>query len=139
MGPSLIPVRVAAVCQHHLRGYNSLYFSWAVRTLSQGVLPNRVDISDRIGVADTVMSLIAEVIELVDLVSELAVGVVDGVLDMAVQDLALVRVLVVDEYIKVHVTWYQELASGVGSLDILLELVLIMVSNHPMPKDFHPQ
>ena len=85
------------------------------------------------------MSLIAEVIELVDLVSELAVGVVDGVLDMAVQDLALVRVLVVDEYIKVHVTWYQELASGVGSLDILLELVLIMVSNHPMPKDFHPQ
>ena len=52
------------------------------------------------------MSLIAEVIELVDLVSELAVGVVDKVLDMAIQDLALVRVLVVDEYIKVNVSWY---------------------------------
>ena len=85
------------------------------------------------------MSLIAEVIELVDLVSELAVGVVDKVLDMAVQDLALVRVLLVDEYIKVHVTWYQELVSGVGSLDILPELVLIMVFSQPMPKDFHPQ
>ena len=85
------------------------------------------------------MSLIAEVIELVDLVSELAVGVVDKVLDMAIQDLALVRVLVVDEYIKVNVSWYKELASGVGSLDILPKLVLIMVFNHPMPKDFHPQ
>ena len=85
------------------------------------------------------MSLIAEVIELVDLVSELVVGVVDGVLDMAVQYLALVRVLVVDECIKVHVPWYQELVSGVGSLDILPELVLIMVFSQPMPKDFHPQ
>ena len=85
------------------------------------------------------MSLIAEVIELVDLVSELVVGVVDRVLDMAVQDLALVRVLLVNEYIKAHVPWYQELASGVGSLDILPELVLIMVFSQPMPKDFHPQ
>ena len=85
------------------------------------------------------MSLIAEVIELVHLVSELVVGVVDRVLDMAVQDLALVRVLLVNEYINVHVPWYQELASGVGSLDILPELVLIMVFSQPMPKDFHPQ
>ena len=85
------------------------------------------------------MSLIAEVIELVDLVSELAVGVVDKVLDMAVQDLALVSVLVVDECIKVHVPWCQELVLGVGSLDILPEIVLIMVFSQPMPKDFHPQ
>ena len=92
--------------------------------------------------ADIVISLIAEVIELVDLVSELVVGVMDRVLDIAVQDLALVRVLLVllvNEYIKVHVPWYQELASGVGSLDILPELVLIMVFSQPMPKDFHPQ
>ena len=84
------------------------------------------------------MSLIAEVIELVDLVLKLAVGVVDRVLDMAVQDLVLVHVLLVDKYIKVHVTWYQELVLGVGNSGILLELVLIMASSHPIPKDFHP-
>ena len=85
------------------------------------------------------MSLIAEVIELVVLVPALAVTLVDKVLGMTVQDLALVRVLLVDEYINVHVLWYQELALSVDSLDIFPKLVPIMVSSHPMPKNFHPQ
>ena len=104
-----------------------------MRVLSQGVLHNRVDIPDHIGVADTVIPLVAEVIELIDLVPELVVVVVDKVPDMAVQDLVLVRVPFVDKYIKVRATRFQELALGVGNTGTLLELVLIMVSSHPMP------
>ena len=88
--------------------------------------------------ADIVMPLIAEVIELADLVPELVVVAVDRVPDMAVQDLVLVHVLLVDKYIKVRATRCQELALGVGNSGIWLELVLIMASSHPIPKDFHP-
>ena len=66
---------------------------------------------------------------------KLTVVVVDRVLVMVVLDLSRVHALIIVGCIRDHATYYQELALGVVSMDILLDHVLILVINHPLLKD----
>ena len=68
----------------------------------QRVPPSKIEGPEHIDLIDTVMSLTIGVVELLDLVLELAVVVLVRASDIEVQDLGLVHVLLMVECIKDH-------------------------------------
>ena len=111
--------------------FNNLYFRLVVKVLRQRVALSSIRGREYIGLED----IIADRADLSALGQELAVVAVDRVLVMVVQDLGRVHTLIVAGCIRDHATYYQELALGAVSMDILLDHVLILVISHPIVKD----